>query len=403
MVSYPFISRLAMKHLLLGVVLSAALAGCTEQRESAPKGPSTGKAAPAATTPADKAPAGDDAAGKVVAERECKACHGLDGRGVAPGIPHLAAQRERYLLLALSEYQEVRRTHAALRELAKRLTHAERRNVVAYYASQPPTAITAATGAQQASLLEKGRTMAAACAKCHGDDGNSKTPGTPTLAGQQPHYLVTAIEEYHRGDRKTASMKSILRDASKLELESLALYYASQTPAQRAAPSAGDVASGEPRTAMCGGCHGPRGVSRDAATPSLAGQDPQYLVKSIKAYRTSRRHWGMQQYVSGLSDNDIQNIAAFYSVQKSEPADSVPSSARELSAKCDRCHDAEDNPKMVVPILRGQDKNYLVMALRAYRDDKRESTTMHKMSIIYSNAIIDDIATYYASQPRGKR
>ncbi len=40
---------------------------------------------------------------------------------------------------------------------------------------------------------------------------------------------------------------------------------------------------------------------------------------------------------------------------------------------------------------------------RAQRDDKRESTTMHKMSIVYSNAIMDDIAAYYASQPRGKR
>ena len=58
---------------------------------------------------------------------------------------------------------------------------------------------------------------------------------------------------------------------------------------------------------------------------------------------------------------------------------------------------------MVVPILRGQDKDYLVMALRAYRDDKRESSTMHRMSVIYSNAVIDDIASYYASQPRGRR
>jgi cytochrome c553 len=392
-----------MKRFLPALVLSVLLVGCNDSKEPAVKAATAEKAAPTAAVPAGKSPGGDATAGKAVAERECKGCHGLDGRGIAPGIPHLAAQRERYLLLALSEYQEVRRTHAALRELAKRLTETERRNVVAYYASQPPVAVTAVTSAQQASLLEKGKTMAASCAKCHGEDGNSKTPGTPTLAGQQPHYLVTAIEEYHRGDRKTAPMKSILRDASKLELESLALYYASQTPAQRAAPSAGDATSGEPRTAMCGGCHGPRGVSRDAATPSLAGQDPQYLVKSIKAYRTSRRHWGMQQYVGGLSDSDIANIAAFYSVQKSEPADSVPSSARELASKCDRCHDAEDNPKMVVPILRGQDKDYLVMALRAYRDDKRESTTMHKMSIIYSNAIIDDIATYYTSQPRGKR
>jgi cytochrome c553 len=144
-------------------------------------------------------------------------------------------------------------------------------------------------------------------------------------------------------------------------------------------------------------------VSSDAATPSLAGQDPRYRMKSIKAYRTSRQHWGMQRYVAGLSDKDMENIAAFYVVQQSRAADSVPSSARELATKCDRCHDTEDSSKMVVPILRGQDKDYLVMALRAYRDDKRESTTMHKMSIIYSNAVIDDIASYYASQPRDKR
>jgi len=390
-----------MRYLLLSAVLSAVLVGCSEKRE--PAGPSAGKAAPTATTPAEKPSTGDAKAGQAVAERECKACHGLDGRGVAPGIPHLAAQRERYLLLALTEYRDVKRTHAALRELAGRLNPTELRNVVAYYAGQPPVPPASVTSAQQASLLEKGKALAAGCAKCHGEDGNSKMPGTPSLAGQQPHYLVTAIQEYHRGDRGTAAMKAILRDSSRLDLESLALYYASRTPAQRPAPSFGDPAAGEPRTAMCGGCHGPRGVSSDAATPSLAGQDPRYLMKSIKAYRTSRQHWGMQRYVAGLSDKDMENITAFYVVQQPRAADSVPSSARELAVKCDRCHDTEDSAKMVVPILRAQDKDYLVMALRAYRDDKRESTTMHKMSVVYSNAVIDDIASYYASQPRDKR
>jgi cytochrome c553 len=277
------------------------------------------------------------------------------------------------------------------------------RNVVAYYASQPPVAAASEKDAQQASLLEKGKALAAACVKCHGAEGNSRTPGIPSLAGQQPHYLVTAVQEYHRGERRTAPMEKILRDVSRRELESLALYFASRTPAQRPAPARGDPKAGEPQTAMCGGCHGPNGVSRDAATPSLAAQDPQYLVKSIRAYRTSRQHWGMQRFVAGLSDKDIDNISAFYAVQQSRPADSVPSSARELAAKCDRCHDAEDTPKTVTPILRGQDKDYLVMALRAYRDDKRESSTMHRMSVIYSNAIIDDIASYYASQARDKR
>jgi cytochrome c553 len=275
--------------------------------------------------------------------------------------------------------------------------------VVAYYAGRPPVPVSAAPDARQASLIERGKAMAASCAKCHGEDGNSATPGIPSLAGQQPHYLVAAIGEYHRGERAGGAMKSVLRDASSADLESLVLYYASRTPAQRPAPATGDPKAGEPLTAMCGGCHGPHGVSSDAATPSLAGQDPRYLTKSIRGYRTTRKHWGMQRYVAGLSEKDVENIAAFYAVQKSQPADSAPTAARELAAKCDRCHDAEDSPKMVVPILRGQDKDYLVMALRAYRDDKRESTTMHKMSVIYSNALIDEIASYYASQPRAKR
>jgi cytochrome c553 len=52
-----------------------------------------------------------------------------------------------------------------------------------------------------------------------------------------------------------------------------------------------------------------------------------------------------------------------------------------------------------VPRLNGQDRDYLVMALRAYRDDRRESSTMHKMSLPYGDSIIESIATYYASQP----
>lgn len=81
----------------------------------------------------------------------------------------------------------------------------------------------------------------------------------------------------------------------------------------------------------------------------------------------------MQRFVTGVSDKDIDNLAAFYAIQPSRPAGSAPGPARELAATCDRCHDPEDNPKILAPILRAQDKDYLVMALRAYRDDKREA------------------------------
>lgn len=371
-----------MKNSILSVIaLSVALLGCTD------------KAGPTA-----QAPAADTAAGKIIAERDCKACHGLDGKGIAPAIPNLAAQRERYLFNSLKEYKDGKRAHAALKNMTSNMSDADLHNVAAYFASLPPIANAAATDVKHSSPYEQGKVVASTCAKCHGEDGNSKIPGTPSLAGQQPHYLVAAIQEYHQGDRAKDAMRSSLRDSDNLQLESLALYFASQTPVKRAAPIRGDPGAGEPASAMCGGCHGSHGVSADAATPNLAGQDAQYLVKAIKAYRTTRKNWGMQRYVAGLGDKDIDNIAEFYASQAPKAADEVPTSTQELATKCNRCHDQDATATMAAPKMKGQDKDYLVMALRAYRDDKRESSTMHRMSFPYSNAIIESLASWYAGQ-----
>ena len=372
-----------MKKSILGVVvLSLALWGCGEKKEVAVK-----------TTK------GDAIAGKVIAEKTCKSCHGENGGGLAPAIPHLAAQRESYLFASLNEYKNGKRTHAALRDIAAQMSEADMRNVASYFASLPPIASTTANDVKHTSPYEKGKVLAAECAKCHGEDGNAKTPGTPTLAGQQPHYLIAAILEYHRDDRKVTSMEAIMRDSDRLDLESLALYFAAQTPTQRGAATRGDAASGEPLSAMCGGCHGAHGISVDSATPNLAGQDAQYLAKSIKSYRTTRQNWGMQRYVANLGDKDIDNIVAFYASQQPKSGDQVPSSTQELAAKCNRCHDQNDGTATVAPKMNGQDKDYLVMALRAYHDGKRESTTMHNMSFPYSNTIIESLAAWYASQP----
>jgi cytochrome c553 len=388
-----------MKNSILGiVVLSVAMFGCGDKKEAG--APSATPTTPATSTTSTTSTAADIAAGKVTAERDCKGCHGLEGGGAAPGIPHLAAQRERYLFASLKEYKDGKRHHAALRDLTGQMTESDMRQVAAYYASLPPVAAAAAKDIQVPSPYQEGRALAAPCAKCHGEDGNSKTPGTPSLAGQQPHYLAMAIQEYHEGQRSDPTMKSMLRASNKLDVEKLVMYFAAQVPAQRAAPSnGGDPVAGEPATAMCGGCHGSHGVSTDGATPTLAGQDAKYLVNAMKAYRSTRKNFGMQRYVAGLSEKDIQNIAAFYSIQKSKAADEMPASAKELAAKCDRCHDSDTNPSVAVPTMNGQDKDYLIMALRAYRDGKRESSIMHNMSFSYSNAIIDSISSWYASQP----
>ena len=381
-----------MKRLMLGIVLSMALLGCADKDQPPAKAGTPAKAG--------KEAAADVAAGKAYAERECKGCHGVDGRAVASAIPHLAGQRERYLLVALKEYRDGKRAHAALREIAAKMSEADARNVAAYYAALSPVQHAAGKDAKAVTPYERGKELAAACANCHSEDGNSKTPGTPSLAGQQPQYLVTAIQEYLSKERKAAPMHALLPGLTRLDKESLALYFASQTPVQRAAPAFGDPAAGEPLTAVCGGCHGAHGVSYDTATPSLAGQDAQYLVDAIKAYRTTRQRENMRLYVTGLSDKDIENIAAFYSVQKSRPAEKGETIVQDLTEKCERCHGAGvDNPAMAVPRIRGQDRDYLIMALRAYRDDRRESSTMHRMSLPYSDSIIESLSSFYAGQP----
>ena len=80
-----------MRALVLGIALTLVLPGCKENEK------------PAAKTTGTKLAQADIAAGKTVAQATCSACHGMDGKGVAPGIPHLAGQRERYLLAQRSD------------------------------------------------------------------------------------------------------------------------------------------------------------------------------------------------------------------------------------------------------------------------------------------------------------
>ncbi len=368
-----------MERLMLAVLLSVALLLAWDDHASS---------------------AADIAAGKMVAKQQCAACHGLDGKGIAPGIPNLAGQRDSYLLAALNEYKQGLRIHAALTTMAERLSKADEENVVAYYASLPPVAAAAEKQPEAVSPYEHGKALAQACVRCHGENGNSTTPGTPSLSGQQPGYLSTAIQEYLTGAREPAPMHALIRGLKGLDVESLALYFASQTPVPRPAPAIGNAAAGEPLTGLCGGCHGFHGVSTDSATPSLAGQDPQYLVNAVKAYRSTRKYAPMQRAVAGVSDKDAEDIAAFYAVQKLTPAEHGQALVQDLVDKCNRCHSPEvNNPTLPIPHIRGQDEAYLAMAMRTYREGKRQSSVMHNMILPYGNAIMEGLASYYANQP----
>lgn len=80
--------------------------------------------------------------------------------------------------------------------------------------------------------------------------------------------------------------------------------------------AAGDAEAGKGKAAACAACHGSDGLAKIPAYPNLAGQNEQYLVGALKAYKNKQRQGGqaaiMQGMAANLSDQDIEDLAAYY-------------------------------------------------------------------------------------------
>lgn len=320
----------------------------------------------------------------------------MDGRGRTAEIPNLAAQPEEYLVEAMNAYREGRRHHAALQELFGSFSGASIRNIAAFYSALPPLppeAIEVADG----HVYREGAEVARRCTGCHGEQGISDSRGVPSLAGQQPAYLIVSTQEYASGERGHAGKEEMLRGLQQVDVEKMAMYFASQVPQPRDPPGFGDPARGEPLSAVCGSCHGARGISRDPLIPNLAGQEPVYLVEALKAYRAHER--SHKDMVTDKSDEEFEDIAAFYAVQEPASATRSEDDLIEVVAKCDRCHDrAGGDSAIILPRLNGQHPEYLLRVMKEYRDEDRGNSMMHKMSAGYSDELLQEIASYYAKR-----
>jgi cytochrome c553 len=93
----------------------------------------------------------------------------------------------------------------------------------------------------------------------------------------------------------------------------LPLAVAAQTP-----PAPGDPNKGKQKVAMCQGCHGIPGwrtaFPEVYRVPKLSGQNPQYIVAALKQYKSGDRgHPSMKAIAASLTDDDMANLAAYYS------------------------------------------------------------------------------------------
>jgi len=343
----------------------------------------------------------DIAEGERLAQHFCADCHGAKGVSRITGVPNLAGQRAPYLYREMRAYLSGARGNDTMNGAITYLSADALSNVAAYYASLQPAEPAAIGAKAEVDAVQAGKAAAAACAGCHGEGGISKMPGIPSLVGQEPKYLVAAMTAYKTGERKNDTMKAMMTPVPDANLDNIGLFYALQTPARAPTPAAGDATAGRGLATPCAACHGVEGVSGNPSSPSLAGQDAQYLAASLHAYRDgSRGNTTMKALSAGLSDAAIKNLAAFYAgLQPQAPNVRTPMSTAQWVERCDRCHGTNGNSTDPhFPALAGQRAEYLQKVLNAYRTGARRSPEMAAMADMLSENDVRNLATYYAGQ-----
>ncbi len=84
--------------------------------------------------------------------------------------------------------------------------------------------------------------------------------------------------------------------------------------------SAGDPAAAQIKIGLCAACHGVTGISNQDVWPNLAAQKPDYIVKQLKAFKNDdRTNKVMNAVAKYLSDDDMNNLAAYFAMQASSP------------------------------------------------------------------------------------
>ncbi len=162
----------------------------------------------------------------------------------------------------------------------------------------------------------------AACEACHGKDGNSVVPGTPSIAGQPQTFLVNQLVFFREGLRASAVMQEIARGMADKEAIALAKHYAARPVRNASAGPAnpGVMARGKDLAGkmFCGQCHLPNFRGREQM-PRLAGQREDYLAATMIAYRDNQRTGAdttMIGVLAGVPDADIKALAHFLARQR---------------------------------------------------------------------------------------
>jgi cytochrome c553 len=179
------------------------------------------------------------------------------------------------------------------------------------------------------------------------------------------------------------------------------------------ASATGNVQAGQTKAStICLACHSLDGNSVNPEWPSLAGQHEQYIIKQIKAFRAGERvNTLMSPIAMTLTDQEIEDVAAYYSTQKIKGQEAAKSKV-DLGEKiyrggiaetkvpaCLACHgpNGRGNPAAVFPSIRSQHATQIALQLQAYKKGERKTDQNEMMRTVaakLSDQQIEAVAQY---------
>lgn len=171
----------------------------------------------------------------------------------------------------------------------------------------------------------------------------------------------------------------------------------------------GNIKAGEEKAVACGGCHGMDGNGAAPIFPKLAGQHKPYLIKQLQDFKSVKRvEPTMNAMAEALSEEDMEDMAAFYSSQKLTFEKSEPSALGERLYRagntktgvpaCSGCHnpDGSGNPQAGFPLVHGQYAVYIEKTLHDFKSGER-TNDMNAMMRSFAAKLSDEEITALAN------
>lgn len=183
----------------------------------------------------------------------------------------------------------------------------------------------ASTDANAPLLVRQGNGAVWSCASCHGAAGEGAGQ-TPRLAGLPEAYIAKQLRDFASGARGNESMQYVASRLTAADIDVLSVYYAAQSsPAMPAMDLGADSRRGEELNRFgdwkrdipaCATCHGQHGEGVGSKFPPLAGQQAEYLLSQLAAWKGGQRLNSpqslMDDIASRMTHQDMRAAAQFF-------------------------------------------------------------------------------------------